>query len=321
MSRYRDPREEADEEIQDVAPRTRQRRAAQHSHIRWSEYAEGEQPSTGLVTTYRPAVYEEVWLRGSLRPFFSEHFISDVLAQIKGGKEATVYRCAADPRLGTQWLAAKVYRPRMFRNLRNDKMYRQGRPVLTSEGRPVKKTDQRLARALGKKTAFGTQVEHTSWLMYEFTTMQRLHEAGAAVPQPVASAENAILMSYIGDGDRAAPALQGVALARAEAAHLFEEVLRNIELMLQHGLIHGDLSAYNILYWEGVVTIIDFPQVTFCHENPQAHFILQRDIARVCEYFAAYGVASDPDWILRDLWSAYVLGRETEEDENEIEEA
>src|SRR4029079_3185499 len=175
----------------------------------------------------------------------------DVLGQVKGGKEASVYRCVADPTTGAALLAAKVYRPRMFRNLRNDKVYREGRAILTADGRAVKKTDHRVMHAIGKKTAFGEQVKHTSWVMYEYTTIERLYRAGAAVPQPLAAAENAILMSYYGDERRAAPTLNEVILARDEAAALFQEALRNIELLLQHNLVHGDLSAYNILYWQG----------------------------------------------------------------------
>src|SRR5205823_142296 len=98
---------------------------------------------------------------------------------------------------------------------------REGRPVLTAEGRPAKATDDRLMRALGKKTAFGVQVQHTSWLMYEYTTLHRLFHAGAAVPQPFAAAENAILMSYRGDAQGPAPTLNGVSLEREEASVLF----------------------------------------------------------------------------------------------------
>jgi RIO kinase 1 len=117
---------------------------------------------------------------------------------------------------------------------------------LTPDGRPVKRTDHRLMRALGKNTAFGKQVSHTSWLMYEFTTLQRLSELGAAVPKPVAANENAMLMANCGDKRQAAPTLSSVRLGAAEARQLFEEVLRNIALMLAQGLVHGDLSAYNI---------------------------------------------------------------------------
>lgn len=147
-------------------------------------------------TTYQPARYETGFLLYSLRSFYDQDLISDVLTQVKGGKEANVYCCQAHAATGMSLLAAKIYRPRMFRNLRNDKMYREGRTILTAEGRPVKQTDQRTMRAIGKKSAFGVQVQHTSWLMHEYTTLARLYQAGAAVPQPIAAAENAILMSY-----------------------------------------------------------------------------------------------------------------------------
>jgi RIO kinase 1 len=270
-----------------------------------AELAEPAGLEAGFVTSYQPARYEAEWLLGSLRLFYDEQLIVDVLAQIKGGKEASVYRCAAHATTGEALLAAKVYRPRMFRNLRNDKMYREGRAILTSDGRAVKKTDHRIMRAVGKKTAFGAQVQHTSWLMYEYTTLDRLHRAGAAVPRPYAAGDNAILMSYYGDEQRAAPTLNEVHLPRREAGPLFEEVLRNVELLLQHGLIHGDLSAYNILYWQGAVALIDFPQVSDIGANSKSEFILRRDIERVCDYFARQGVRCDPAAITRELWERY----------------
>lgn len=259
----------------------------------------------GFKITYQPARFEAVWLLESLRSFYDQHLISDVHAQVKGGKEANVYRCAAHPSVGPTLLAAKVYRPRQFRNLRNDKQYREGRMVLTAEGRPVKTTDHRLMRAIGKKTATGVEVMHTSWLMYEYTTLERLHALGAAVPQPFAMNSNTVLMSYHGDERIAAPTLNGVRLPRDEAETLFEEVLRNIALMLQQGLIHGDLSAYNILYWEGKITIIDFPQVTPSQTNTHAYGILRRDVTRVCEYFAQQGVRRNSAVITNDLWNRY----------------
>jgi serine/threonine-protein kinase RIO1 len=86
---------------------------------------------TGFGMTYKPSRHESGWLLSSLAPFYQQNLITDVLASVKGGKEASVYRCQAGPTLvaeGTSLLAAKVYRPRQFRNLRNDKMYRDGRP-------------------------------------------------------------------------------------------------------------------------------------------------------------------------------------------------
>ncbi len=131
--------------------------------------------------------------------------------------------------------------------------------------------------------------------MYEYTTMQRLYQAGAAVPTPIAAGENAILMGYYGDERRAAPTLSEVSLARGEARPLFQEALRNIELLLQHNLIHGDLSAYNILYWQGRIVLIDFPQVVSLQANSSGAAILHRDVTRICEYFARQGVACNPD--------------------------
>lgn len=261
--------------------------------------------AAGFTMTYVPARFEAEWLRASLASFYTDEMINDVLASVKGGKEASVYRCQAQPHTGETLLAAKVYRPRQFRNLRNDKLYRDGRTILTPEGRPVKTTDHRMMRAIGKKTTFGKQVSHTSWLMHEFTTLERLHRLGAAVPKPFAVNDNALLMSYYGDAATAAPTMNGVRLDVREAQRLFEEVLRNIELMLAQGLIHGDLSAYNILYWEGNVTLIDFPQITYAATNSNAREILGRDVTRVCEYFRAQGVHAQPDQITADLWARY----------------
>lgn len=200
----------------------------------------------GFQITYKPKLFETQWLLDSLRIFYDQGLIVDVLSQVKGGKEANVYLCKANPDTGLDHFAAKVYRPRQFRNLRNDITYREGREILSSEGGIVKRRDSRAMRAMKKKTGFGAELLHGSWIMYEFGTLQRLHGMGAAVPKPIASGENAILMEYIGDLKVPAPALHSVALPPAERQPLFAEVMRNIELMLKHELIHGDLSAFNI---------------------------------------------------------------------------
>ncbi|MCA9969906.1 MAG: hypothetical protein KC425_06810, partial [Anaerolineales bacterium] len=197
-----------------------------------------------------------------------------------------------------------------------DKQYRQGRPSLDAQGRIVNPKDVRLQKAIGQKTTLGEQVAHTSWLMYEYTTLELLHRAGAAVPRPIAAGSNAILMQFVGDGHGAAPTLHEVNITPEEAAPLFDEVLRNVELMLAHGRVHGDLSAYNILYWQGAPTLIDFPQVVNSHVtrqthklghgvNPDAYDILERDVTRVCDYFAHHGLARDPARLTHDLWQRY----------------
>src|SRR5204863_8424689 len=128
------------------------------------------------------------------------------------------------------------------------------------------------------------------------------HRSGAAVPKPRGAAENAILMGYDGNEQVAATTLNEVTLEPEEATHLFHEVRRNIELLLSQDLIHGDLSAYNILYWEGRITLIDFPQVTNARTNTHAEAIFWRDVTRVCEYFQRLGVRCDPEQMASDLW-------------------
>jgi RIO kinase 1 len=245
----------------------------------------------------------------SLAPFFDQDLITDVEAVVKGGKEANVYRCTAHPTTGRQWLAAKVYRPRRFRALTNDTRYREGRPLLNALGGEVKETDRRLARAIDRRTGTALQAEHTSWLMYEYTTLQLLSDEGAAVPEPVAAAENALLMEYIGDGDGAALTLNQVHVDRDEAQRLFEETMKHVELMLSLGFVHGDLSAYNILYHEGRICLIDFPQVVDVHRNTGARAIFGRDVERVCDYFRRHGVQCDAERTAEEMWQRYLSRR------------
>lgn len=265
----------------------------------------------GFETTYQPSRYEEAWLLSSIRPFYEQTLIDDVLGLVKGGKEASVYRCQAHTSTSESLMAAKVYRPRIFRSLRNDSMYRRGRAMLNANGQDHDYArDQRITRAVGKKTDFGIQVSHTSWLMHEYTAMASLLQAGAAVPRPIAVSDNAILMSYHGDGHMAAPTLNTVRLEPDEAERLFQELLRNVRLMLAHNMVHGDLSAYNILYWQGRITLIDFPQVVNLDSNPQAYSILQRDVQRICEYFARQKVNCDPSSVLEELWYEHGFGED-----------
>lgn len=260
----------------------------------------------GFKISYKPARFEEGFLLSSLQPFYDQNLISDVLMRVKGGKEANVYLCQADPATGLDLLAAKVYRPRSMRNLRNDALYREGRELAVSASGVNRRKDDRMQRALKKKSAFGVQIAHSSWILHEYGALDQLHRLGAAVPKPYATGENAIILGYVGDASRSAPTLHEVALDARESQPLFQEVMRNIELMLKGRMIHGDLSAYNILYWQGKITVIDFPQVANAVNNRSAYFILQRDIQRVCEYFARQGLTRDPVELTDKLWWQYV---------------
>jgi RIO kinase 1 len=196
--------------------------------------------------TYKAARFEESWLLESLGGFYEHQWITDVLRKVKGGKEASVYLCRGGPAIEAELAAVKVYRPRTLRNLKQDHLYREGRAELDAEGKQL--LDGGALHAVAKRTAYGEQVRHQSWISYEFTTLKTLFEAGADVPQPYEMANNAILMDYIGDAGSPAPALSEISLDKDEAQKVFKRVLANIEILLACQSVHGDLSAYNILY-------------------------------------------------------------------------
>jgi RIO kinase 1 len=266
-------------------------------------FVRAQEISREFKFTYKAARFEEAWLLDSLVEIAEHQWISDVLRKVKGGKEASVYLCTAGVAVDVPLLAAKIYRPRMLRNLKNDAQYRAGREDLDENGNVI--VDDGALHAMKKRSAFGEEVRHQSWIAYEFTTLETLHAAGADVPKPYAMEKNAILMGYVGDQSNAAPILNAVNLDPGEAQPLFERVLRNIDLMLKHDLIHGDLSAYNILYWQGDITLIDFPQVVIPSSNPASWNIFLRDVTRICQYFSMQGVDCDARTLAADLWTSH----------------
>ena len=233
----------------------------------------------------------------ALAPFFQKHLITAVRQTVKSGKEATVYLCEADPSTGVPYLAAKIYRPRESRSFKNDAVYHAGEFI----------GDRRTRRAIQQKSRHGRQFQFANWVEREFQTLRHLHAFGAIVPKPYGRTENALLMQFIGDEEGAAPTLNRVTLDRDEAGRFFELLLRNIELWLSLDHIHADLSPFNILYHEGAITVIDFPQAVDAESNPNASMLLQRDIENVCRYFARYGIAADASALAGELWTRYVL--------------
>lgn len=266
----------------------------------------GFQSDSGYKFSYAASRYESAWLLDSLSDLYDQKWFDDILRAIKGGKEASVYLCRTDIDQPNHLLAAKVYRPRQFRNLKNDHIYREGRTQLDGEGKVV--LDDRALHAMKQKTNYGKELLHTSWLGHEFKTMQLLYDAGVDIPQPLASNNNVILMGYVGDEEISAPSLNEIHLTQTEARYLHQRVLHNIELMLQNNRVHADLSAYNILYWDGKISLIDFPQAINPDENQNAYRIFTRDVTRVCDYFASRGVKSDPFTLARKMWQS--RGRE-----------
>lgn len=251
-----------------------------------------------------PLHHERQWLIDSLTPFYRDTVITDVIRRVKGGKEANVYCCVAHPTAEVEYIAAKLYRPRILRTLKNDAIYKAGRQLRGEDGKQLKGRREKLA--LQQKTRFGQHLDMVWWIGNEYLVQKKLHEAGAKVPRPIGHNGNAILMDYLGDGQLPAPTLSDVSLSRAEAADLFEQVMENVRIMLDNHFVHGDLSAFNILYWEGDISIIDFPQVVNARINPNAFMLLQRDIKRVCDYFGRFYVVADPRQLATGLWEPYM---------------
>lgn len=231
-----------------------------------------------------------------LDPFFADGTIVEVVGELKSGKEGTVYLCRAHPRTEEELVAAKVYRAREHRVFRNDSLY--------SEGRSFGKRRENLA--VKNKTRKGRDFAFSAWLSHEWEILSLLHSAGASVPRPIARAETAILMQYVGTADDAAPGLHAVRPDADEARRLFGQVMDNVELCLRCNVVHGDLSPYNILYTPGQVTLIDFPQAVDPRTNSSAFDLLARDVDHLCEYFVRCGLHLDPVRITQHLWNRYL---------------
>jgi len=281
-----------------------------HPAVQRSEFTNVSDDINDFVPSYAesldPLHHERQWLINSVASFYHDNLITDVTRIVKGGKEANVYCCTAGPTTGVELIAAKLYRPRMLRHLRNDAIYKEGRLLLDGDGKEAK--GDREARAIRKKTRFGKQLDILNWIMHEYNVHRTLFQAGVDVPKPIAHSGNTILMAYIGDEQIAAPTLNEVRPNRSEAGQLFERILYNIHLMLVNHYVHGDLSAYNILYWDGKIWIIDFPQLVDARKNQNAHMLLGRDVERVCQYFARCGVKSDASQLTEHLWQEYMAG-------------
>jgi RIO kinase 1 len=290
--------------------RTSVKRESKRKEVEAKLFIRAQEIAKEFQFTYKAARFEEAWLLDSLTDIYEHQWISDVLRKVKGGKEASVYLCKSGTDMNVPFVAAKIYRPRALRNLKNDAEYRVGRVDLDADGTALWKEAD--VNAIAKRSTYGEEVRHRSWIAYEFKTMEKLFEAGVNVPRPYAMEKNAIVMDFIGDESEAAPILNSVNLSSNEARDLFDKVLRNIDVMLANDCIHGDLSAYNILYWNGEITFIDFPQIVLPKSNPTAWNIFQRDVVRVCDYFSAQGVRCDGRKLAADIWTShgYRIGKQ-----------
>jgi RIO kinase 1 len=227
-----------------------------------------------------------------LAEFFEDDLITEMLRVVKSGKEGTVYCCRASARTGQELLAAKVYRSSEHRMFHNSAVYEEGRVIL----------DRRMRRAVANKSRAGRSFQAETWVGHEYQTLKLLHDAGAAVPRPYGRSGQALLMEYVGDWDETAPLLQHAELAPADAEPLFRRLLDEIERWLSLGVVHADLSPFNILYWQRQPVVIDFPQAVDPETNFNARELLTRDIGNLCRFFARFGIRADAEPIASGMW-------------------
>ena len=230
-----------------------------------------------------------------IEPLVQDGLVDEVVRQLMSGKEAMVYvvRCGEDIR------CAKVYKEATRRSFRQAVDYTEGRKVRNS----------RRARAMAKGARYGRQAQEEAWQSAEVDALYRLAAAGVRVPQPYNFADGVLLMELVtgGDGD-VAPRLNDVALtaeeSRAYHAILIEQVVR----MLCAGIVHGDLSEYNILIGDEGPVIIDLPQAVDAAGNNHAFAILERDVNNLAAYFGRYAPELLTTDYAMEIWSHYQSG-------------
>jgi RIO kinase 1 len=210
---------------------------------------------------------------------------------IKTGKEADVF--LVERRLGerTNLLAAKRYRSFEDRMFRNDARYRQGRRT----------GESRVDRAMARGSRAGMAFRARQWVETEFETLCRLWSAGASVPYPVQRLGREVMVEYVGSEESAAPRLVQFRGPARELGDLYRQLLDSLRLMAELGVVHGDLSPYNMLVWEGRLVLIDFPQAVDTFRNGDGMSLLERDVMNTCSWFAKRGVRTDPSALIAEL--------------------
>jgi RIO kinase 1 len=213
------------------------------------------------------------------------------LGLLKTGKEADVH--LIERRLGddVNVLAAKRYRKFEDRLFRNDARYRAGRRT----------GESRLDKAMAEGNKAGMAFRARMWLTTEFDTLSRLWAAGVPVPYPVQKYANELGLGLIGSAEEAAPRLVHAHLDGAAVGDAWAQLVDAMHRMVGCGVVHGDLSPYNILWDDGRVVIIDFPQSVDPIAHPEGLALLERDVANVATWFERRGVACEASDLLTSL--------------------
>ncbi len=227
-----------------------------------------------------------------LSPLIDDGLVDEIICQLKSGKEAQVYMV----RCGESIRCAKVYKEANQRSFKQAVQYQEGRTTRNS----------RRARAMQKRTRYGQQESEAAWLSAEVDALYLLAAAGVRVPQPYGFIDGVLLMELItGSDGHAAPRLSEVSFSPEQALDYHGRLINEVVRMLCAGLVHGDLSEFNVLIDDAGPVIIDLPQAVNAAGNNSARMMLARDVNNMRTYFGQYA----PELLItaydREIWSHY----------------
>ncbi|QFY42205.1 serine protein kinase RIO [Candidatus Methylospira mobilis] len=230
-----------------------------------------------------------------IAPLVHDGLIDEVVRSLKSGKEASVYvvRCNGEIR------CAKVYKESNKRGFRQSVLYQEGRKVRSS----------RRARAIEKGSRYGRQEQEDAWQNAEVDALYRLAAAGVRVPQPYGFFGGVLLMELVTDDEgNAAPRLNDVDLTAEQAREYHRKIIAQIVLMLCDGIVHGDLSEYNVLLGGDGPVIIDLPQAVDAAGNNNAAMMLERDVDNMAAYFGRFAPELLTTQYGKEMWRLYKSG-------------
>lgn len=231
-----------------------------------------------------------------IEPLIEDGLVDEVIRPLMSGKEAAVYvvRC------GEQLRCAKVYKEANKRSFRQAAEYQEGRKVRNS----------RQARAMAKGSRYGRREQEEAWQNAEVAALFRLANAGVRVPKPYDFLDGVLLMEMVADEyGEAAPRLNDVVLEPEQAREYHDFLIRQIVMMLCAGLVHGDLSEFNVLLGPDGPVIIDLPQAVDAAANNHAFRMLERDVGNMAAYFGQFAPELKDTRYAKEMWALFEDGK------------
>ena len=230
-----------------------------------------------------------------LQPLIEDGLIDEVIGQLMSGKEATVYTV----RCGSEIRCAKVYKEAAKRSFKKATQYQEGRKVRNS----------RRARAMEKNSKYGRRQQEETWQNAEVDALYLLANAGVRVPKPYGCFDGVLLMELVTDdsGD-VAPRLGDVAMSAEQALEDHALMMDYVVLMLCAGIVHGDLSEFNVLVDDYGPVIIDLPQAVDASANNHAESMLYRDVDNMTHYYGQFAPELLNSQFGKEIWALYEDG-------------